>query len=60
VNGVKGDDLQQNSKIGVTVAVPLSRQNSLKFYAGTGLVTRIGSDADVFSLAFQHRWGGGL
>jgi hypothetical protein len=58
VNGVKGDDLQQNSKIGVTVAVPLSRQNSLKFYAGTGLVTRIGSDADVFSLAFQHRCGG--
>ena len=60
VNGVQGDDLQQNSLIGFTAAAPLSRQNSLKFYAATGLVTRIGTDADVFSLAFQHRWGGGL
>ena len=60
VNGVEGDDLQQNSLVGFTVAVPLSPQNSLKFYAATGLVTRIGTDADVFSVAFQHRWGGGL
>jgi hypothetical protein len=60
VNGVEGDDLQKNSSIGFTAAIPLSRRNSLKFYAATGLVTRIGTDADVLSLAFQHRWGGGL
>jgi hypothetical protein len=60
VNGVTGKDLQQNSLIGFTAAFPIDRKNSVKFYAATGIVTRIGTDADVFSLAFQHRWGGGL
>jgi hypothetical protein len=60
VDGNEGHTLLKNSLLGATFAVPLDRRNSIKFYASTGLVTRIGSDADTFSVAWQHRWGAGL
>jgi hypothetical protein len=60
IDGVEGNDLQQNSLVALTLAIPVDRRNSVKFYASTGLVTRIGSDADTFSVAWQYRWGGGL
>lgn len=60
VDGVEGDDLQKNSLVGLTVALPVSRRASIKVYANTGLTTRIGSDADTLGLAWQYRWGGGL
>jgi hypothetical protein len=60
VDGVEGDDLQKNSLVGLTVALPIDRQDSLKLYASTGLSTRIGTDSDTISIAWQHRWGGGL
>jgi hypothetical protein len=60
LDGVAGNDLQKNSLAGVTVALPVNRNNSVKLYASTGLATRIGSDADSFGIAWQYRWGGGL
>jgi hypothetical protein len=60
VDGVTGNDLQRNSRGGVTVALPVSRYNSVKLYASTGVSTRTGSDFDTFGIAWQTRWGAGL
>jgi hypothetical protein len=60
IDGVDGDDLQQNSLLRVTAAWPLNARDSLKFFAGTGVSTRTGADFDTVSVAWQRRWGGGL
>lgn len=60
VDGAEGDDLQKNSRAGVTVALPVNRHNSVKLYASTGLSTRTGTDFDTVGILWQHRWGGGL
>lgn len=60
VDGVRGDDLQENWRLGATVALPVDRRNSIKLYASTGVSTRTGSDFDLVGIAWQYRWGGGL
>jgi hypothetical protein len=60
VDGVRKNDLQESSRVGLTVSVPIGRHNSIKFYAHTGISVRTGSDFDVGGLAWQYRWGGGL
>jgi len=60
VDGVAGNDLQKNSLAGVTVALPVNRNHSVKLYASTGISTRIGTDSDTIGVAWQYRWGGGL
>ena len=60
VDGVKGDDRQGNTRVGATVALPVSRHHSIKLYASTGASTRTGSDFDTVGMAWQFRWGGGL
>jgi hypothetical protein len=60
IDGVEGNDLQKNWRVGLTVALPVNRHNSLKLYASTGVFTRTGSDFDTVGVAWQYRWGGGL
>jgi hypothetical protein len=60
LDGRRGDDLQENTRVGLTLAVPINKNNSIKFYAGTGVITRTGSDFDTIGIAWQIRWGGGL
>jgi hypothetical protein len=60
LEGVEGEDLQKNTRIGMTVAFPLSIHNSLKLHLSTGVSTRTGSDYDVAGLIWQYRWGKGL
>ena len=60
LDGVEGDDLQQNSAIRLTAAWPLNARDSVKVFVGTGVSTRTGTDFDTVSLAWQRRWGGGL
>jgi Putative MetA-pathway of phenol degradation len=60
IDGVRGNNLQSNSRVGVTVALPVGRQHSIKLYATTGVSTRTGTDFDVAGIAWQYRWGGGL
>ena len=60
LDGVRGDDLQENTRVGLTLALPVNKWNSIKLYAGTGLITRTGSNFDTVSIAWQTRWGGGL
>jgi hypothetical protein len=56
-DGVRKDDEQRNSRLGVTFALPLSAQHSLKFFANRGVITRIGNESDTFGLLWQYRWG---
>jgi len=60
LNGVLGADLQQNWRIGGTLALPVDRYNSMKFYASSGVSARTGNSFDLLGLAWQIRWGGGL
>ena len=60
IDGAEGDDLQRNSRVGITLSLPVNRYNSIKLYASTGVSTRTGSDFDALGIAWQYRWGGGL
>jgi hypothetical protein len=60
VNGVRSDDLQNNARNGITLALPINRNNSLKLYASTAVHTTVGNDFDLYGIIWQHRWGGGL
>ncbi len=60
VDGVKGNDLQRNSRAGVNIALPVNKYNSVKLYGSTGVSTRTGSNFDIVGIAWQYRWGAGL
>lgn len=60
VGGVEKSDLQQNSRLGATLALPVGKKHSFKVYGSSGVETRTGSDFDTLGLAWQYRWGGGL
>ena len=59
-NGVKSDDELSNSRWGATLAVPINKKNSLKFYGHSGISTRTGTDFDMLGVIWQYRWGAGL
>jgi hypothetical protein len=60
LNGVQGDDLQKNWRLGTTLALPVDVRNSIKFFASSGVSARTGNNYDLFGVAWQYRWGGGL
>lgn len=60
INGVTGDDLQQNWRTGFTVTLPVNRNHSIKLYGSSGVSTRTGSDFDRLGIAWQYRWGNGI
>jgi len=60
VDGAQNNDLVQSNRWGLTFALPVDRQNSVKFYASTGLTARAGTDFNVVGVVWQYRWGGGL
>ena len=60
VNDVTKDDALSNSRVGLTVAVPMNRYYSIKFNASSGISTRTGTSFDSASLVLQYRWGAGL
>ena len=56
VDGVKKDDLQKNSRVGLTLSIPLARRQSIKLAAHTGAFTSIGADFDIATVAYQILW----
>lgn len=59
-DGIRDGDLQENTRLGATLALPINRQNSLKLFASTGVATRTGGDFDTIGAAWQFRWRGGI
>jgi hypothetical protein len=60
LDGRNNRDLQENTRVGATLALPISRNHSVKLYGSTGVSTRTGSDFDLVGIAWQYRFGGGL
>jgi hypothetical protein len=60
VGGVRNDDEQSNTRVGVTLSFPVSARHSVKLYASTGVSTRYGTDWDAVGVTWQVRWGAGL
>ena len=60
VNGVRSQNLQSSTRGGLTLALPVDRNNSIKLYASGGASTRTGTEFNVVGIAWQYRWGGGF
>jgi len=60
IEGVLNNDLQQNWRVGATLALPVDRRNSVKLAASSGVSARTGNNFDFLAVAWQYRWGGGL
>jgi hypothetical protein len=60
LNDTLQNDLQQNWRIGGTLALPVDARNSVKLYASSGVSSRTGNSYDLIGIAWQYRWGGGL
>ena len=58
IDGEDTGDLQENSRIGLTLSIPLRKRQSLKLQAQTGAFTRLGADFDVATVTYQCQWGG--
>jgi hypothetical protein len=56
LNGVANADRQENSRVGLTLAVPVSPTHALKFSYARGATTRVGSKLDTISVAWQFFW----
>ena len=60
IDGAAKNDLQQNWRVGATLAIPVNRRNSIKLAASSGVSARTGNNFDLVAVAWQYRWGGGL
>lgn len=60
VDGAQNLDLQNNSRVGLTLALPVNRNNSVKLYGSAGIHSSAGTDYDLYGVVWQYRWGGGL
>jgi hypothetical protein len=60
VNGTLHQDLERNWRVGATLAVPVDRRNSIKFYASSGVSARTRNNYNLIGAAWQLRWGAGL
>jgi len=59
VNGVQNPLSEEtNSRIGATVAVPITKHESLKFSYSIGTYNRFGGNYQNFSAAWQYSWIG--
>lgn len=50
--------LQQNSRVGATMSIPVSKHQSLKFSYSNGAYIRYGGNYQTVSLAWQYSWIG--
>ena len=58
IDGVERDDLQRNSRIGLTVSWQAARHHGLRLAASRGALTRIGGDFDSCGLSYTYSWLG--
>lgn len=53
IDGIVKEDLQRNSRLGATLAVPLGTRQSLKIAYSAGATTRVGADFRTLTFAWQ-------
>jgi hypothetical protein len=59
VDGKTGERLE-NARIGLTLALPVNRYNSVKLYGSTNVYSKTAAVLDILGIAWQLRWGAGL
>jgi Putative MetA-pathway of phenol degradation len=59
IDGEKGPQ-PGNVRLGATMALSLSRHQSIKLYGSTGAYQRTDNDFWAVGIVWQYRWGGGL
>jgi hypothetical protein len=59
IDGVERNDRLEGARLGVTLAVPVNRYHSVKFYAATGFDADRHRNFETLGIAWQIRWGGG-
>ena len=59
VEGQEPLNRESNSRIGLTLSIPLSRKDSIKIAGHTGAFTRAGADFNVGILGYQRLLAGG-
>lgn len=55
-NGVDAGDRKENSRVGVTLSLPVGKSQSLKFNWSKGATARLGSNFTTFGIAWQYSW----
>jgi hypothetical protein len=56
IQGVDNDDRQSNSRLGVTLVLPVGRRHSLKLAASRGAIVRSGANFTTYSIGWQTGW----
>ena len=56
VNGVEGNDSQNNSRLGATFSYPVGRRQSIKASWGKGLIARFGGKLNTVAVGWQYTW----
>jgi hypothetical protein len=56
IDGKENLDLQKNSRVGVTLALPITRQQSIKIAYSAGARTTIGGDFQTVGVSYQYAW----
>ncbi len=56
VDGVSDRNRQENSRAGLTLAIPVGQQHSVKLAWSQGVSARFGGDLETYSLSWQYLW----
>jgi hypothetical protein len=56
VDGVSDRNRQENSRAGLTLAIPVGQQNSIRLAWSTGVTARFGGDLETYSMSWQYLW----
>jgi len=58
VDGEPSSSIEQNTRYGATLSIPIDRRQGFKVSVSTGLATRIGADFTTYAIGYQYMWGG--
>lgn len=56
INGKENFDLQQNARVGLTLALPITRLHSIKLSGSSGARTSVGGHFRTIGIAYQYAW----
>jgi hypothetical protein len=56
VDDVSDRNRQENSRAGLTLAIPVGQKNSVKLSWSKGVTARFGGDLETYALTWQYLW----
>jgi hypothetical protein len=56
INGESSRNTQNNTRAGLTLALPIGQQHSVKLSWSTGVSVRFGGEFDQYLLSWQYLW----